>query len=154
MKNQIGVSQELIIFQINVEVKFRSIPPRLAVYINDECKFEQILQEPRTAIEFEHLLMFDQSYQLRLVRQGKTDLDPEQMLIIDSIVIDGINVQNLIWSHSQYQPDYPTAWYQQQVAQGQTPESTVPGETWLGHNGEWTMPFASPFWRHLMEVMA
>lgn len=154
MKNQIGISQELISFQINVEVKFRSIPPRLAVYINDSCKFEQTLQESCVTIKFEHLLMFDQSYQLRLVRQAKTDQDPEQMLIIKSIFIDGIDVQNLIWSRSQYKPDYPKAWYQQQVSQGQIPEATVIGETWLGHNGEWIMPFASPFWRHLMEVMS
>lgn len=154
MKNQIGISQELISFQINAQVKFNSIPPRLSVYINDECKFEQTLLESSVIIEFEHRLMFDQSYQLRLVRQGKTDQDPEQMLIIDSIFIDGINVQNLIWSRSQYRPEYPTVWYQQQLAQGLTPESTVPGETWLGHNGEWCMPFSSPFWRHLMEVMA
>lgn len=154
MKNLIGISQELISFQINAQVKFHSIPPRLAVYINDECKFEQILLESRVTIEFEHLLMFDQTYQLRLARQGKSDQDPEQMLIIDSIFIDGINVQNLIWSSSQYRPEYPTAWYQQQVAMGKIPEITVAGETWLGHNGEWTMPFASPFWRHLMEVMA
>ena len=154
MKNQIGLSQELISFQINAQVKFHSIPPRLAVYINDDCKFEQTLQESSVSIEFEHLLMFDQLYQLRLVRQGKTDQDPEQILIIDSVFIDGINVQNLIWSRSQYQPDYPPVWYQQQMALGLTPEKTVTGETWLGHNGEWTMPFTSPFWRHLMEVMS
>jgi hypothetical protein len=154
MKNQIGVSQELICFQINADVRFCTIPPRLAVYINDECKFDQTINDSSVAIEFEHLLTFDQLYQLRLVRQAKTDQDPDQMLIIKSIVIDGINVQNLIWSSSQYQPDYPPVWYQQQVALDQTPEKTVVGETWLGHNGVWTMPFASPFWRHLMEVMS
>jgi hypothetical protein len=154
MKNQIGTSQELICFQINADICFHTVPPRLAVYVNNECKFDQTLDKSSAVIEFDHLLNFDQIYQLRLVRQGKTDQDPAQMLVIKNIFIDGINVQNLIWAGSQYQPDYPMIWYQQQVSQNKTPEKTVVGETWLGHNGVWTMSFTSPFWRHLMEVMA
>lgn len=154
MKNQIGLSQELIKFQIDVSCQYNEIPPELSVYISQQCKFDQTITQPAQVIKFDHLLHFGQTYHLTLVRSGKSDVDPTQMLIIDRVIIDGINVQNLIWNHSYYEPQYPEIWYQQQVSQGQPPELRVPGETWLGHNGTWNLPFGSPFWRHQIEVMS
>lgn len=153
MKNQIGISQELVNFQIELECHYKNTPPELSVYINDMVMFEQKITQTSTNIKFDHLLNFDSQYLLKIIRSGKHDSDPTQMLIIRKIIIDGIDVQNLIWAHSWYQPQYPEVWYQQQVAAGQTPDEQVPGETWLGHNGIWTLPFSSPFWRHLIEVM-
>jgi hypothetical protein len=153
MKNQIGISQELIQFQLDVNFQYRDTAPKLTVYINDVCKFDQTLSGSQAVISFDHLLDFGQTYELKIVRSAKTDQDPSQMLIINCITIDGVNVQNLIWSSSYYEPEYPAVWYQQQIELGQTPEPRITGETWLGHNGTWSMPFDSPFWRYLMEVM-
>jgi hypothetical protein len=153
MKNQIGISQELIDFQIDLRCQYQSQAPKISVYLDENCMASQEITQPFTTIKFNQLLDFNNHYDLKIHRQGKTDQDPTQMLIIDQILIDGINVQNLIWAHSYYEPEYPQLWYQQQTEIGQIPEAKISGETWLGHNGVWSMPFSSPFWRHLMEVM-
>ena len=149
----IGISQELIQFQLDLSYNYTLNAPEIIVCLNGISKFNKPLTGTSCLIKFNHVLDFNQTYCLEIQRTGKTDQDPIQMLVIDSLLIDGVNVQNLIWSNSYYKPDYPTLWYSQQVAQGVTPEVQVPAEVYLGHNGTWRLNFTSPFWQHLLDQM-
>lgn len=151
--NPIGTSKELIQFQLDLSYNYTLTAPEIIVCLNGIVKFKEPLSGNNCSIKFEHVLDFGQPYTLHIYRAGKTDQDPGQMLIVDRIIIDGNNVQDLIWGCSYYEPSYPELWYSQQVAQGTTLETKVYGETHLGHNGLWTLNFTSPFWSYLLDQM-
>lgn len=73
------------------------------------------------------------------------------LLNVDSIEIDGINLGSLLWTASDYRPDYPAVHKAKLKAQDiELPES-VKNCVNLGWNGKWTLPFQSPFYIWLLE---
>jgi hypothetical protein len=88
------------------------------------------------------------NHQMRTIENGKNE---GQDVIIKYIKIDGVNIRDMIWTNSYYEPEYPEPWASQQKSQGIELEKYVPGETWLGHNGVWRLNFISPFYRFLMD---
>ena len=74
----------------------------------------------------------------------------DQYVIIDNVIIDGIDVQNLIWSRGWYEPEYPVLWASEQAQAGIELETKVLGETWLAHNGIWNFVFSSPFYKFVI----
>lgn len=154
------VNTEKIVFEIEVESFFWDRPPRIEVFINDDSKYEAILDKRCTKIRFESLLSFGKSYCLKIKRTGKSDdqciVDiingtKDQYIIIKKLVVDSIDIKNLIDSRSWYEPDYPKVWYQEKIDQNCTPESKIIGETWLSHNGIWYFNFSSPIYRFVIE---
>jgi hypothetical protein len=99
---------------------------------------------------FEHVCAFGE-HTLRIIHSGKTNQTPEQSVTIDKVVIDGVNIRNIVWINSYNRPNYPEPWATQQREQGIELEEIVKGETVLGHNSEWTLPFTSPFYKYVME---
>lgn len=151
--NLIGTSKEHIQFKIDISYNYTLNAPEIKVCLNGISKFNQSLTGNNCSIKFDHLLEFGEAYCLEIYRAGKTDQDPDQMVLIDHITIDGVDIQNLIWTGSYYEPSYPALWYAQQISYGIVPEVQVLGETYLGHNGLWTLTFTSPFWQHLLNQM-
>ena len=128
---------ETIEFDINLAI---SGDAKIAVYIDDaEMK----------GIKFSHTLDFG-NHVLTIVHSGKTNSTPNQHVIINSITIDGIDLRDMLWTDSVCIPQYPEPWASEQRALGIELEQRVVGETFLGHNCEWQLPFTSPFYECVM----
>lgn len=152
---------ELINFELVLDSVFWDQPPAVKITIDGEEKFNGPIAHSQT-IKISHLFKFNQPHVLSLERYNKTpqqcrikesgELD-DQVLYIKQIIIDGIDVRNLIWHNSVFQPIYPKLWAAQQLQQGNTLKQLIIGETTLGHNGTWTFNFTSPFWKFLINQM-
>lgn len=150
---------EQIQFEIAVKSTWWRTPPHAVVTIDGYKHFDSDVPSD-TIIKFAHSLEFA-DHELSIHRTGKdnsqvrlTDQGYQgQDLIIDWIKIDGVNIRNLIWTNSTYQPEYPEPWASQERAAGVELEEHVQGETHFGHNGIWRLKFTSPFYKFLMDQM-
>lgn len=154
------MASEHIKFELSFKTNWWKDPPIVAIYLDDSEKFSGAILKD-TVVEFSHNLNFS-DHELIIHRSGKNNQQVRfdahgnyqgQELIIDCIKIDGINIRNLIWTDSAYEPDYPEPWASQERAAGVELEKYVVGETNFGHNGVWRLKFTSPFYRFLMDWM-
>ncbi len=90
------------------------------------------------------------NHELRIVHSGKTNQTPEQMVDIKSITVDGVNIQDILYTDSINIPEYPEPWATQQRAEGVVLEETVIGQLELSHNCVWRLNFTSPFYEFVM----
>jgi len=141
---------ETIEFQINFTATYHNQLPGVVITVDDDIKFIGIINDTKFSLKFTHTLDFSSSHNLQIQRRFA---EPDQMLVIESIIIDGVDIKNIIWEHSYFEPEYPELWAAQQRAQGCVLEAKVIGETWLGHNGVWTLNFSSPFYKFIMAAM-
>jgi len=128
---------ETIVFDIDLLI---SGDPKISVYIDD------VVMHGTT---FEHTLDFG-NHVLRIVHSGKTNHTPNQHVIIKSITIDGVDVRVMLWADSVCIPQYLEPWASEQQSRGIKLEERIIGETFLGHNCEWQLPFTSPFYECVM----
>ena len=147
--------QEKIEFRITLSSEFWDKQPTADIYIDDQLKFSDSVPGSQTII-FDHNLNFG-PHQLKIVRANKTNDQcqdgKDQKLNLVSVVIDGVNIRNIIWHYSWYEPKYPQPWALLQQKQGIQLESRIFGETTFGHNGTWYLNFTSPFYRYVMDWM-
>lgn len=141
---------ETIEFQINFTATYHNQLPGVVITVDDDIKFMGIINDTKLSVKFTHTLNFSSLHNLQIQRRFT---EPDQMLVIESITIDGINIKNIIWEHSYFEPEYPEPWATQQQAQCRILEAKVIGETYLGHNGVWTLNFSSPFYKFIMAAM-
>lgn len=86
-----------------------------------------------------------------------TVLDPagniidDLLLNIESIEIDDIDLGSLLWTASDYKPNYPDVYKKQVANQGKELPESVKNCVNLGWNGKWILPFRSPFYIWLLE---
>jgi hypothetical protein len=73
------------------------------------------------------------------------------LLNIDSIEIDEIDLGSLLWTASEYKPDYPEKHRLKTIQAGKELPETVKNCVNLGWNGRWILPFTSPFYIWLLE---
>lgn len=73
------------------------------------------------------------------------------LLNIDSIEIGEIDLGTILWTHSEYKPDYPETYKIKMQKQGIILPETVKNCVNLGWNGKWTLLFTSPFYIWLLE---
>ena len=111
-------------------------------------------------IEFEHELEDDKHYNLVIKRSGKNsgqtvinekgDILKDQLLHIKSIEIDEIDIGSLVYEGI-YTPEYPEPWATQQREAGNELQESFKNVVKMGHNGEWSFRFGSPFYMWLLE---
>lgn len=151
---------ENIKFEITLAPHFWLDAPQIKVSIDDQEKFSGAVAERQT-VEFNHVLDF-QEHTLSIQRSGNTNKQVRitelgefqgQGILLEQIKIDGVNIRNLIWTNSYYEPEYPEPWATQQRGQGIELEQQVVGETNFSHNGIWRLKFTSPFYKFLMNWM-
>jgi hypothetical protein len=154
------VTAETIKFEFIFEPVYWDAAPTVEILVDNCSKFKGAVTTKENKIAFYHDLAFDQAHELIIIRYGKeinqtrlTGDIQDQILKITNIVIDGVDIQNIIWSRSYFEPEYPEPWATEQTNNGIILEKAIPGETWLGHNGTWTLQFASPFYKFLMDAM-
>lgn len=151
---------ENIYFDIVLESTYWDKPPELEVVLDGESIGQYSIDQPDYTIRFKQVMLFDQLHLLELHRSGKTNDQTQvidgvpvktQMLHIKTIKIDNIDLRNLIWHSSWFEPEYPEPWASEQRASGVELEESVLGEVYLGHNGIWKFKFTSPIYQFLVE---
>lgn len=156
---QNGKMKEKIKFNFNVTSEFWDLPPKIDILVNQDIIWSGPVDSPRQDIVVFHELTLGQDYVLSIRRYNKDNTQckvsedgsiKDQYLILNSVKIDDIDIQNLIWHNSWFEPIYPTEWALQQQQQGIILEDKVPGETWLSHNGTWYFKFSSPFYKFVI----
>ena len=140
------VAKERISFEIELDSEYRDSAPHVIIGIDGTTHFTGHIDRHQI-IRFYHDLDFGQDHRLTISR---SHTQPCQLLTIQTITIDGTNIQNLIWNRSQFRPSYPEPWASQQRDQGIDLAPQIIGETCLGHDGEWSLTFGSPFWQFLL----
>jgi len=98
---------------------------------------------------------------IRIQLKNKTDSDTvrdingnivqDMILNVESIEVDEINLRQMLWTHSNYRPDYPLSFVAEQKKIGIKLEDSVKNCVNLGWNGDWSISFTSPFYIWLLE---
>jgi hypothetical protein len=138
-------------------------PPYVEIFLDKKNYWQsEILgsYEKPTVIEFEAGCEEGSEYNLVIKRSGKTadqtivntkgDIKKDQLLHIKSITIDEIDIGALVYE-GVYTPDYPEPWATQQREAGVELQESFNKVTCIGHNGEWRLSFASPFYVWILE---
>lgn len=151
---------EQIKIKINLIAEFWDRKPMVDMLVDKTVISRHIIDQKHYVIENTVDLEMNQTHLLQMHRYNKSDdqcvmnddgKKKDQYIIIRDIVIDGINVQNLVWDRSWYEPEYPETWADEQKKDGVALEPTVKGETWLSHNGMWNFEFSSPFYKFVIK---
>ena len=138
---------ETIDFELTFSSEYWNNPPSVEIIIDGESQAKEILAKGDTVITFRKTLEFDMPHTMHIVRSGKTVQESRQLASgewdtqscsIKQIKIDGIDIRNMIWHNSYFEPDYD---------EYQTGDKIVRGECIFGFNGTWTLDFTSPFYQ-------
>lgn len=152
-------TSENIFFDIILDATYWNQPPELEVVVDNESVGKYTIDQPEFHIRFRRVMSFDQPHILELRRTGKNQDQTRmladgtfetQMLHIKTIKLDNIDLRNLVWHSSEFEPEYPEPWASEQQAQGVELEKQVLGEMYLGHNGVWRFAFTSPIYKFLV----
>ena len=154
---------EKLKFKLELYATMWSQPPHAEILIAGKTHFKGNItgtEEKPDVIEFEQELNEGEKYELIINRSGKTskqtvvnekgDILKDQLLHIKSIEIDEIDIGALVYE-GEYTPEYPEPWATQQRDAGQELEESFKNVTKMGHNGNWTFTFESPFYMWLLE---
>jgi len=156
------IDHETIGFELHLSADYWQLPPLVEIAVDGVVHHQAPITDRRErpgVICFEHRLRFGDPHELVINRLGKSDdqfmitsqgtvLD--QLLLIDRVVIDGVNIRDIVWTRSWFEPCYPEPWASEQRHQGLELPARIPGETVFGHNGRWVLPFTSPFYQFLI----
>ena len=157
------MATEKLKFKISLFATSWNKSPTCEILVNDKSYFTGEIDGSNTnpqVIEFDADLEEDKQHTLTLKRGGKDnhqtivnekgDILKDQLLHIKSIEIDEIDIGALVFE-GVYTPKYPEPWATQQAEQGNKLPETLKNVTQMGHNGTWSMSFASPFYMWLLE---
>ena len=138
-------------------------PPHAEILIGDKSHFRGDItgtEDKPDVVEFEHEFTEGEKNELIIKRSGKDknqtavnengDLLKDQLLHIKSIDIDEIDISGLVYEGI-YTPEYPEPWATQQREAGKELPESFKNVTAMGHNGEWSFKFESPFYMWLLE---
>ena len=138
-------------------------PPHAEILIGDKSHFRGDItgtEDKPDVVEFEHEFTEGEKSELIIKRSGKTkgqavinengDVLKDQLLHIKSIDIDEIDIGGLVYEGI-YTPEYPEPWATQQREAGKELPESFKNVTAMGHNGEWSFKFESPFYMWLLE---
>lgn len=137
--------------------------PEFTISVNSKIYVDSTLQKGKENIEyFEFDAEVDEgdcAIKIELKNKQKYDTVLDQdgniiedlLLNIDSIEIDEIDLQTLLWTQSKYTPIYPQDYKLRMQSQGIVLEETLDNCVNLGWNGTWELPFTSPFYIWLLE---
>lgn len=156
------MNKEVLKFTLGLS-KSSQKSPEFAVYINatkfldtkisanenqtEYFEFEAEISdgENNLVIEFKNKFPED------TVKDAQGKIVDDLLLNIDSIQIDEIDLGHLIWTASDYRPDYPEIYKTTSLAEGNNLPDSVKNCVNLGWNGKWILPFTSPFYIWLLE---
>jgi hypothetical protein len=147
------MSTETLNFKITLSGTFWDKRPKFSIWIDDtKIQDGEIASNEHQIIEFAQEVTEESDHQLKIRLENKEDTDVVQengsivkdmLLNIESIEIDDISLENLIWSQSKYYPD-------QKKNIGNEEVDYITNCINLGWNGSYVMEFSSPFYIWLL----
>jgi hypothetical protein len=155
--------KETLHFKIGLSGSSTKKQPEFKIYVNNtEFVSAQLTGDANVTEYFEFDAFIDEgecSLVIELVNKSMHDtmLDAggniveDLLLNIDSIEVDEIDLGSLLWTASDYRPDYPEKHKLKVTEMGQELPKSVKNCVNLGWNGSWTLPFTSPFYVWLLE---
>jgi len=155
--------QETLHFKIGLSGSSDKKHPEFKIYVNENELVSGTLTSPANQVEyFEFDTVLDEgdcSLTIEFLNKSMYDtvLDVNGVIVedlllnIDSIEIDEIDLGSLLWTASDYRPDYPDKHKLKMAQSGQALEESVKNCVNLGWNGKWILPFTSPFYIWLLE---
>ncbi len=155
------ILQETLKFELDLVPEFWDKPPHVKILLNNEEKFTGFITE-KTKIKFNQTLEFNKNHVLKILRSNKTDdqvkfvdnsVKMDQSLLIDKLVIDGINCRSLINDYGYAIFEYPEIYAKEQARSGVKLPFKHPAATLLSFNGVWVFNFSSPFYIFIMKWM-
>jgi|TARA_R110000850_G_scaffold174867_1_gene300383 hypothetical protein len=154
---------EKLKFKLELYATMWDRPPHAEILIRDKSHFRGDItgtEDKPDVVEFEHEFTEGEKNELIIKRSGKdknqavvnenSDLLKDQLLHIKSIDIDEIDISGLVYEGI-YTPEYPEPWATQQREAGKELPESFKNVTAMGHNGEWSFKFESPFYMWLLE---
>ena len=154
---------EKLKFKLELYATMWDRPPHAEILIRDKSHFRGDItgtEDKPDVVEFEHEFTEGEKSELIIKRSGKTkgqavinengDVLKDQLLHIKSIDIDEIDIGGLVYEGI-YTPEYPEPWATQQREAGKELPESFKNVTAMGHNGEWSFKFESPFYMWLLE---
>jgi hypothetical protein len=154
---------EKLKFKLGLYATMWDRPPHAEIMIGDKSHFRGDItgtEDKPDVVEFEHEFTEGEKNELIIKRSGKdknqavvnenSDLLKDQLLHIKSIDIDEIDISGLVYEGI-YTPEYPEPWATQQREAGKELPESFKNVTAMGHNGEWSFKFESPFYMWLLE---
>lgn len=85
------------------------------------------------------------------VKDANGNIIQDIMLNVESIEVDEIDLRQMIWTHSNYQPKYSSSYVLEQEKLGNKLDNSIKKCVNLGWNGYWSITFTSPFYIWLLE---
>lgn len=154
---------ETLHFKIGLSGSSKTKHPRFKISVNDTEFVNAELKNDANQTEY---FEFDVSVvegpnKLIIEFVNKTDSDTvldadgnivqDLLLNIDSVEIDDIELGSLMWSLSEYRPNYPEKYKTKMLQSGQDLNESIKNCVNLGWNGQWILPFDSPAYIWLLE---
>ena len=124
-------------YQVKMSLCLRPInQPRVLITAGDKS-LDQLLTHTQ---KFEFDFVANDQVTVQVHHVDKLDTDPDTAVEIVSVSFFGITNPQFAWA-GVYTPDYPSHWPGPKV---------LPGQTYLGWNGVWTLEFSVPVfsWMH------
>lgn len=155
------MSQEIIKFSFHFRSEYWDKPPMIAIQLDKQEQFRGEITATNNVIEFQKPLTFGK-HTLSIDRYNKsnsqTKIMPDgsvkdQLLILEKVIIDGIDIKDIVNHYSYTKPSYPEPWASLEKRKGNVLPEYVRGETCWGHNLTWTLKFTSPFYLYVMNWM-
>ena len=123
--------------------------PHLIVRLDDTIVFDSF---PKDAITITHEgYLSAGTHRLEVEFLEKSDLDPQQAILIEDLRINDISDKKFIWN-GVYSPDYPEPWATEQRQQNIELPSFLTNTDYLGWNGRWILDFSSPIYTWIHQV--
>ena len=160
------MATEKLKFKLKLYSDYWGAPPYIDVLINNDIQWSGHVKkrdkEDPLFIEFDYECTETEKYNMTIRRskkvQGDTvvnekgDILHDSLLHIQNVEIDDINIGSLIYE-AVYTPDYPKSIVKQHEEAGKELPKNFNCVTTLGHNGDWTLPFESPFYMWLLKSL-
>ena len=154
---------EVLHFKVGISGSSDKKQPEFSILVNDQLVKAGHLTKSKNVteyFEFDVELAEGNCY-LVIEFKNKTNYDTildsdgtimeDLLLNIDSIEIDEIDLGQILWTASEYRPDYPVSYKTKTEAEGRDLEESIKNCVNLGWNGRWILPFTSPFYMWLLE---
>lgn len=156
-------NQETLHFKIGLSSSSDKKQPEFNVYVNGELLVHDHVKSKKYETEyfefFTNVAEGDCTLAIELKNKSIYDtvidndgkIIDDLLLNIDSIEIEEIDLGSLLWTASDYRPNYPQSYVTAMLAQGKELAPSVKNCVNLGWNGKWILPFQSPFYIWLLE---
>jgi hypothetical protein len=149
---KIGLSGSSPIKQPKIQIKVSNkeyVSTMLTKNANETeyFEFDAAIEEGSNFLE----IVFENKANQDTILDQKGNIVSDLLLNIDSIEIAEIDLGPLKWTASIYKPDYPKSYIQHCESNGQTLLTELRECVNLGWNGQWILPFTSPFYVWLLE---